>query len=481
MRILAPELFCGLSKRSETRLLIDRVSTYVGRQRGHCLGSPPSREVGETADGHVSGQPKGMKVFARTALEPHVREVLSNGFRLIVKEDHFAPIVAAAIWVGTGAADDSPGQSGLAHFFEHMFFKGTETRTAGEMDRQIKALGGYNNAATSLDFTDYYVVLPSERYAEAIDIISDALLHSTFPPDEVENERGVILEEIRRQEDSPLGKLSTEFFAAAFRGTPYARPVLGEAESLAQIKQQDFREYYEERYRADNLVLVVVGDVETAEVISQAKGIFGSLRPGTTGPHQSLDVKPLLSPREFVIEKDVEQTYFSLGYAIPDVAGTTDEYALDVAAAILGEGRGSRFYQILVEDRGLVSFVDCTFSAYQQAGLFGVEVGLEEESVQEVRRVLLDEISRAERGEFTDREIERAKTLVTTGFTMSNEKASSIAGTLGLYEIMADLEAAIQYCNRIRRVTREDIRAAVQRYLAPSGYTLGILKPKAPA
>lgn len=419
-----------------------------------------------------------MKGLPCPALEPHSRFVLENGFRLVVKEDHFAPIVAVAVWVGTGSADEADEQCGISHFFEHMFFKGTETRGVGDMDREIKALGGYNNASTSYDFTDYYVVLPSEHSAEAIDIITDALLRSTFPPEEVENERLVILEEIRRQEDSPLGKLSTEFLEAVFEGTPYARPILGRPECLLRITQRDLREYFRRRYPADNMVMIVAGDVVTERLASQIEEIFGPLPPGSTPAPASLRIEPPASPREFTIRKDVEQSYLSFGYPVPNVAGTVDEYALDVAAAMLGEGRSCRYYRLLTEERGLTSFVDCTFSAFRRGGLFEVEAGLEEHSLGEVVAVILGQIAEIARGEFSDREMERAKTLLTTGFTLSNEKASSVAGTLGLYEIMSDLRAAVEYSSRVRRVTREEVCRAAQRYLPPSGYTLGVLAPR---
>jgi zinc protease len=476
--ILVRKKLGNLNRRNQTRSLIDRVlfSNLAGGANLPGLVEQPRREAAR--EGQASPRPEGIKASARTALEPYSRTALPNGLRLLIKEDHFAPIVAVAIWVGAGAADDPPGKNGLSHFFEHMFFKGTETRGVGQMDREIKALGGYNNAATSFDFTSYYVVLPSDHYTDAIDIISDALLHSTFLPDEVENERQVILEEIRRQEDSPLEKLSTLFFEALFQGTPYADPILGRTESLLRITPSDFPDHFQKRYGADNLVLVVVGDVDTDRVTSQAERIFGSLDAASGPSPRAFSVEPAHSPREFLIERDVEQTYIAFGFAVPDVVGTVDEHALDVAAGILGEGRSSRFYQILIEDRGLVSFIDCGFSAFKRAGLFGIDAALDGKDVAQVRSVILEEIARLEEGKFADREMERAKTLITTDFAMSNEKVSSISGTLGLYEMMSGVQAAVEYCDRIRRVTRDEIRAAVREYLPLQGYTLGTLKPK---
>lgn len=416
--------------------------------------------------------------LASHPLLPYERHLLDNGMRIIIKEVHSAPIVAVDIWVGTGAADERTNEIGISHFLEHMFFKGTEKRPAGQMDLEIKSLGGYNNAATSYDYTHYYVVLPSEHYLKALDILSDALLHSVYAEEEIEREREVVLREIDRKEDTPWGKLYTEFLEVAFAGNPYGRPILGTPESLAPIDREAFLDYVRRTYHPENLVLVIVGDVHTEEVLKSAKAIFDSLNPHEGAQPVPFEVAPQREPKEFTILKDVQSAYLVLGYPTPSLRGTPDEYALDVASTILGEGRSSWLYQILKEEQGLVTDVDAFFWSLERAGLFGLEAACEEKDLPQVERILFDQVERLQRGEFTDAEIQKAKNQIISDFAFGTEKASSISGTFGEYEVTATIDDAVHYTDRIRQVTREQIVEAIGRHLHPYGYTKGVLKPQ---
>jgi zinc protease len=419
-----------------------------------------------------------MKTPPVSPLEPFTRQILPSGLRLIVKEDHFTPIAAAAVWVGAGTADEDPEKNGLSHFFEHMLFKGTETRGVGEIDRQVTALGGYCNASTSHDFTDYYVMVPSAHIHHGIDILCDALLHSSFAAEEIENERRVILEEIHRQEDSPLGKLSDTFFEAAFRMTPYALPILGSVDTVRAISKTDFAAYRAAMYHPGNTVLVVTGDVSAERVVTQVEELFDSLPAGPPNRPCELRIESGSPPEPVILRKEVEETYLLLGYPVPDVVGTREEYALDVAAGILGDGRSSRLHRILREEKGIVSYIDCDFSAFRRAGLFSMEAGLEEPDLDEVINAIQSEIARIANGGFTDAELQRAKTLAVTGHSMSNQKVSSVAGTLGLYEIMGDVAAAVRYPEHVLAIRREEVADAVRKYCPADAYALAVLAPE---
>ncbi len=414
---------------------------------------------------------------ANHPLLPYKRYELDNGLRVIVKEVHSAPIVAVDIWVGTGAADEHPDEIGISHFLEHMFFKGTEKRPAGQMDLEIKGLGGYNNAATSYDYTHYYVVLPSEHYLKALDILSDAVLNSTFPPEEIEREREVVLREIDRKEDSPWGKLFTEFLERTFADNPYGRPILGTAESLAPIDHDAFKRYVGRAYRPSNLVVAIVGDVDAEKAMESVREIFGEI-PGekhtATAP---FDIQVPSRPITFTIEKDVQGTYVVVGYPTPRLRGQPEEYALDVAAAILGEGRSSWLYQILNEDKGLVTDASSFYWTLERAGLFGMEAACEVEDLPEVEKILFEQIERLRRGDFSDAEIEKAKSQIVSDFAFGTEKAADIAGTLGEFEVTASIDDAVHYTDRIRAVTREQIVDALKRFVHPEGYTKGVLRP----
>lgn len=435
-------------------------------------GVTPSAVTKEETAGVVATEP------ASHPLLPYERHVLDNGMRVIVKEVHSAPIVAVDIWVGTGAADENLDRLGISHFLEHMFFKGTEKRPVGRMDLEIKSLGGYNNAATSYDYTHYYVVLPSEHYLKALDILSDALLHSVYAEEEIEREREVVLREIDRKEDSPWGKLYDDFLEVVFAGNPYGRPILGTPESLARIDREAFFDYVRRTYHPGNLVLAIVGDVQADEALKSAKAIFGSLPTDEEVHPEPFEISPRSEPQEFTILKDVQSAYLVIGYPTPRIHGTPDEYALDVAGSILGEGKSSWLYQILKEEKGLVTDVDSFFWSLEWAGLFGLEAACEEEDLPRVERILFEQVERLRRGEFTDAEIQKAKNQIISDFAFGTEKASSISGIFGEYEVTSKIDDAIHYTDRIRQVTREQIMDALGRHLNPSGYTKGVLKPQ---
>jgi len=448
---------------------------------GSCrtAAGPFAEEESLKMSSHTSGETAVAPTeLAAHPLLPYERHVLDNGMRVIIKEVHSAPIVAVDIWVGTGAADERPEEGGISHFLEHMFFKGTEKRPAGQMDLEIKSLGGNNNAATSYDYTHYYVVLPSEHYLKALDILSDALLHSTYAEEEIEREREVVLREIDRKEDSPWGKLYFEFLEAVFAGNPYGRPILGTPESLAQIDRAAFLDYVKRTYQPDNLVLVVVGDVKASEALESAKEIFGGLEPGEPVKAEPFRIPERSEPQEFTLHKDVQSGYLVVGYPTRDLRATPDEYALDVAASILGEGKSSWLYQILKEEEGLVTDTDAFFWALERAGLFGLEAACEAEDLERVEQILFEQLERLRRGEFTDAEIQKAKNQIISDFAFGTEKASSISGAFGEYEVTSKIEDAIHYTERISKVTREQIVDALRRNLKPNGYTKGILKPQ---
>lgn len=453
---------------------------------GSCQ-TPPSRQIREEPVAMPEAKPKiqpGAVIEPKVEpaaisthpLLPYERHVLDNGMRIIIKEVRSAPIVAVDIWVGTGAAHEQDHEIGISHFLEHMFFKGTEKRPSGQMDLEIKSLGGYNNAATSYDYTHYYVVLPSEHYLKALDILSDAVLNSIFPEDEIERERDVVYREIDRKEDSPWGKLYTDFLERVFEGIPYGRPILGTKESLAPMNREWFLDYARRMYQPGNLVLVIVGDVDAAEALASAKEIFGSLPAGALMEAEPFEVPQRETPHEFKILKDVQGAYLVVGYPTPPLRGTPDEYALDVAASILGDGRSSWLYQILKEEMGLVTDVNAFFWSLQRAGLFGLETAFEADDLPQVERVLFEQVERLKRGEFTDADIQKAKNQIVASFAFGTEKAASIAGTFGQFEVTSTIEDAVNYTDRIMQVTREEIVEAAQRHLNPNGYTKGFLR-----
>jgi zinc protease len=383
--------------------------------------------------------------------------------------------------VATGSACENQGECGISHFLEHLFFKGTPARPVGVMDRQIKSLGGYNNAATSYDFTHYYVVLPSEHAELALEILTDALLNMELPPDEIERERHVVLEEIARKDDSPLGKLYDEFLQRTFAGTPYSRPILGTAESLAGIGRDEFQNYRRRRYGANNLHVVMSGDIDPAKMSDRAKEFLSALPTCESADKGECTVTREKSPIEFEIGKDVQQTYLCLGMQTPPVMGTPDEIALDIAAAVLGDGRSSRLVYRLMERTGLCSSVSAFAWTLDRTGLFGFEACYEAADEAEVRKAIAEEIARIRTEPIPEEEVEKAKTMLITGYAFGLEKTSSMAGVLGRSSACGQLENAIHYEERVRAVSGEEAREAFNRCCPEEGLVTGFVRPEKPS
>ena len=412
-------------------------------------------------------------------LLPFTRKVLSSGLTVYVKEVHETPIVAVYFWARTGSVNEPAELNGIAHFFEHMFFKGTEKRGVGEMDRAIKALGGYNNAFTGMEYTAYYVVVPSEHFATAFDILYDAMAHSVFDADEIEKERQVVIEEIHRRDDSPEERLSTVFLNEIFAGTPYARPVLGTVETLHRIDREAFVRTLHDFYVPDNVTVVVAGDVAADAVLAQIEQATEDWRRDPSVPDRfaSVSFAPQREIRTKIVEMDVHQIYWMMGFPNRGRLDLKDMYVLDVASTILGGGRSSRLYQRLVEQEGLVTSVSAWVWALTRAGIFGVDAQFPPEHHERVEKIVFEEVARLKHEGVRPEELERAKTMLITGFAYGNETDADIGETLGQYATIATVEEALTYPDRVRAVTGEDIRRALERHCNFDAYTLCCVKP----
>jgi zinc protease len=411
-------------------------------------------------------------------LSPFSRSVLPNGLTVLIKEVTTTPIVAVYFWVRVGSGYEPPELNGISHFFEHMFFKGTEKRRVGEMDRVVKELGGYNNAFTGLEYTAYYVVVPREGFSVAFDLLLDAMRHSVFDPEEIERERQVILEEINRQEDTPLSKLHTTFLEEIFRGIPYERPTLGTPESLGRIGRDEFLAFLQDYYTPNNVAIAVAGDVEKDRVLREITEATLDWQPRGIQRHPNFTFHYGTS-RERIIERDLKQVYWVLGFPnLGRMGAVEDVYALDVASTILGGGRSSRLRQRLVEREGIAISVGAWAWPLDRAGIFGIEAEFPEVHHDRVREEVFEEIERMRRHPVDPVEVQKAQTMLKAEYAYANETDSDIAGTLGRHETLDILDEAIRYNERIDRVTPEQIQDAMTRLCTPETATVCALRPK---
>ena len=402
------------------------------------------------------------------------RVPLSNGLTVVLQPHDAADVAAVQLWVRAGARDEGPHEAGLSHFIEHLLFKGTPSRGPGVIDETISGLGGEMNAATSQDWTYFHVVLPAERLDTAVDVLADAAQHAVFDPVEVERERHVVLEEIRRAEDTPSAALWRVLARGHFGEHPYGRPVLGSADSIAGVSRDTIVDYYRRSYVPNNTTVVVAGSMSAARSLAAVGAAFGGWAPGPLPARSRQAPEPPRGPRRIEESKALHQTYLGLAWtgAIPP---DPDVYALDLVTTVLGQGRASRLVQSLRERLGLVSGIGSSFYLQHDAGMVAVTARTTTARYAEIEAAILAEVGRLSEELVTEEEFARAMTAVEAEHAFSGETAEGAAYALGTADTVWTLEFELGYVDAVRRVTREAMREAARRHLRPDRFTGAVI------
>lgn len=414
--------------------------------------------------------------------EPVARTVLPNGVTLLVKRDTSAALASVQVWVKTGSIHEGMHLgAGLSHYLEHMLFKGTERRAGREISATVQAHGGYINAYTTFDRTVYYIDLPSEHTGVAIDILADAVLHSTLPADEVAKEKDVILREIAMTKDDPDDRLWEAMFATAFREHPYRHPVIGHRDVFAGITRDQLVAYYRERYVPNNLVVVVVGDVEPADVLRQVQEHFGAATRTALASVLVPEEPRQLGPRAEHRFEDVEVTRAVLAWPIPGLAHE-DAPVLDLLATVLGQGDSSVLWQEVRERAKLVHSIDASSWNPGTNGLFCVSFTCAAEKRARATVAVERLLARIAVRGCTAAQLKKALRQLVVGEINTRKTMSGQAGQLGAAEVViGDLDYSRAYFTQLRAVTPAAVRAVAARYLVPERRTAISLNPTAAA
>lgn len=408
---------------------------------------------------------------------PFLRATLESGLTLLVKPIRTLPIVAVDAWVGVGAAHEPAGLEGVAHFLEHMFFKGTPSHPVGEMDARVKEMGGYNNAATSLETTHYFIVAPSRHFELALGLLADHLQDLALPAEELAREREVVKEEINRKEDSPAGRLYSLLSETALAGTPYGHSVLGSKESLDRIGRAEMAAYWRRHYNAGNTVLAVVGDVEPAAVAGAALAAFAGYAPGERA---ALAPFPAPPPRADLLRepKDVQQTYVALAAPTPGREDERSYYALELASLALGEGPTSLLARRLERELNLVTGVSAWSYDLRGAGLFGVDAVCDPDQTERVLEEIDAVVGAAAAGALTPQAVDRAKRILRSDFAFDNETAASVSGTLAEFELLfGGAERFAEYLSRVEAVTPEECAGVLREFFPRESRLTVVVEP----
>ncbi len=406
------------------------------------------------------------------------KHVLNNGLTVLISEMPSGSMVSVYALVKTGSATEGKFLgTGVSHFLEHMIFKGTAKRDVGVISREVQALGGTINASTSFDYTVYTITVPPQGFAQVLDIISDALMHSRFDAQEIEKEREVVYGEMRLRKDRPASYLSRLVFNTVYIRHPYRVPIIGHESLLRELKREDFFEYYRTYYIPNNMILSVAGKVNAQEALSKIREAFKDFARGRTVSRNLPQEPRQISARRYEEEYPTELTRMSLSYAGVSILDK-DMFALDVLAMIIGQGESSRLYLDLFREKKLVHAVSASNFTPMDQGIFEIECVLEGESVAKTVETVKDHIKAIVASGVKSSELEKAKRQVLSQYIHSHQTSGSVAYSAAVDEAFAgDYDFSKKYVVGIKDVTNADIKQAARTHLVDNNLSIVILRP----
>jgi zinc protease len=408
---------------------------------------------------------------------------LDNGLRILVLEDHRNPIATVQTWYRVGSRNEIPGATGLAHFLEHMMFKGTPSHGKGQFSRIVEENGGQDNAFTSHDVTSYYVDIAADRVDLVLGLEADRMRNLLLDPKEIDSERQVVAEERRtRAEDDPDGYLEEEFLAAAYKAHPYGWPVIGWMDDIQRINPPELRAFYNRFYQPNNALLVVAGDVEGRRVIARAREVFGRIPRAPVPPPMAAVEPPQLGERRVQVYKaDARAPIVYIGFHVPNYR-SKDAPALELLSTILQEGRASRLYRRLVYEQRLALSIGGEYTYLSQdPNLFWFSgTPLPGQTQETLERAIMAEIERVKNEPVPEEEIERAKNQTEAGFVWRQDSVHSRASDMARFEMAGSWRDGESFVPLIRQVTAADLQRVARAYFQADRRTVGILLPGAP-
>jgi len=418
-------------------------------------------------------------VSAFGAEEPRVVK-FPNGLTVMTVEDNRFPLVAIRLFVHAGSGYETPKQAGLSHLLEHMVFKSTEKRPAGQVASDIEGAGGELNASTSFDSTTFRVDLPAERWKLGLDVIKDMIFGAKFDPQELNSERQVVLSELARGRDNPDNRLFQLVQTMAWPGLAYGWPVIGFPETVSAFTAQDLRDYVKERYQPQAMLLVVVGKVRAEDVQKEAEALFGSLK----NDHPLTPPVPYVMP-SVASEPAVKVEYGQWSKVRLQVAFPTpglrsaDEAPLEVLSGLLAGDETSRLYRTFKYEKQLVDDISCTSMTLERGGLFIINATLDAKNVATFWNGLLTELSRLKGTSFSDHEIERVRLNTEDGLFQAKETLAGLAMKAGYFRFNGyDPDGEANYLRSVRLTNQKALQAVIESTLRPERMLTTVLAPK---
>lgn len=398
-----------------------------------------------------------------TIYEGAYQTTLDSGLRILVEEVPQSLSVSVGIWVNVGGRDDQPNALGIAHFMEHLLFKGTTTRDAATISHDIDSVGGYLNAATGRESTCYYADVPADGLSTSLSLLIDLVSHPALELDKIELERSVVLEEIRAHEDDPEQMAYDQFNAEVWEDNhPLSRTVLGSQEAIASIDSGILTDYHRRHYRSEGLVLVACGAVDHRAIFAEVEAQFSQTSDGDFACPER--IPPIFRSVSNHHDRATGQTHIYLGLRGVR-ADSEDRYALSIVNTILGDGPSSRLFQTIREDRGLAYSVGSSLSRYSDSGLWFTYAGVAPAMAQEAIDLTLGEFRRLRFERLSDDAIALAKARLRGSFVLGLESNANRAARLGTTAVGdREILSPQSVLSRLTAITRNDIERSIERF-----------------
>ncbi len=403
---------------------------------------------------------------------------LKNGLGVLVQEDRRFPLVSLRLYVRAGSAYETPKQAGISHLLEHMVFKGTARRAKGEVAKTIEGAGGYLNAATSFDYTVYIIDLPADNWDLGLDVLQDMIWGAALDPEELEQEKKVVLSELERGEDNPSQRMFKAIQPLVFADTGYERPIIGHRSTVTAITRKDIQDYIAKFYQPQSMLAVVVGDVDKDKVLAKVEDIFGHLtNTEHVVPNQSLPLPKVRGPHIKVERGPWSKAYVSVAFPLPGMHAAQSP-GLDLLAYLLGGDETSRLYRKFKYDLGLVDSISASAMGLNQVGILYIHATLDEKNFPDFFEKLSTELASLDATPFSRQELERARLNISVAFQSTNETLGGLASKLGRFQFFKNsLDVEENYLSRLGNVEVTELQTLANTYLQGNALVSAVLLP----
>ena len=405
--------------------------------------------------------------------------ILPSGQKVIIKEVKDNAIVKIDTWINTGAINEDDKTTGISHFLEHLFFKGTQKYPTGTMDKILDSKGAVVNAGTSKDYTHYYIQIPSEYFDLALELHADMLQNPLIPRKELERERPVVIEEISKTKDSPTSRMFDNLYSVIYSKSnhPYKRNVIGKKEVIETVTREEILDYYNKFYTPDAYTTVIVGDVDKQEALKKVADAFKHTKRKQTKVSYP-KIKPIDKIERIEDSMDINKAHMIMGFLAPKFNEPKDNYALDVLATMFSAGKSSILNQKLKEEKELVLSVSSGNYSQKDSGIFYIYMTLNPNKEKNIEQEVIEEIVKIQNGNFDENILSKAKNMIKTDTYYSRESISNISDDLGYdFTFSNDENYYENYLKNIEKVSKADIARVAKKYLLIDKYALSIVRP----